>query len=414
VSPIGGKLDSFFRVAVLWRAKNVIDEVREMDRDETMKLLKGGPAGIHEWNRRRIAGKDIPDLGGADLRGAHLIGANLSRANLIEADLRGAVLNAAILIGADLSTANFSGANLLGADLLRAHLIGANLSGAKLRRAKLTEADLSGANLSGANLLGADFSGANLIEANLNKAELFRAHLNGAQLSNANLSRAICSHTGFVDLDLSRVIGVESVEHWGPSSVGIDTLFLSNGKIPEVFLRGCGVPEALIGYLPYVFRAIQPIQFYSCFISYNHNDEEFAKRLHSRMLQEKLRVWYAPEDIKGGQRIFDQVDRAIHVQDKLLLVLSDASMRSAWVETELRSALGREQKESRQILFPIRITSWEAAAAWKCFDSDTGRDLARLVREYHIPDFSNWKDHDAFETAFARLLDDLKANESQR
>jgi hypothetical protein len=25
------------------------------------------------------------------------------------------------------------------------------------------------------------------------------------------------------------------------------------------------------------------------------------------------------------------------------------------------------------------------------------------VREYFIPDFSNWKDHDAFESAFARL-----------
>lgn len=26
-----------------------------------------------------------------------------------------------------------------------------------------------------------------------------------------------------------------------------------------------------------------------------------------------------------------------------------------------------------------------------------------------IPDFSNWKDHDAFEVAFKRLLSDLKA-----
>ncbi len=42
--------------------------------------------------------------------------------------------------------------------------------------------------------------------------------------------------------------------------------------------------------------------------------------------------------------------------------------------------------------------------AWTCFDADTGKDLAAEVREYFIPDFSNWKDHDSFEAAFAKLL----------
>ena len=46
---------------------------------------------------------------------------------------------------------------------------------------------------------------------------------------------------------------------------------------------------------------------------------------------------------------------------------------------------------------------------WKLFDADTGRDMAREIREYFIPEFSNWKDHDDFERGFARLLDDLKA-----
>jgi hypothetical protein len=39
-------------------------------------------------------------------------------------------------------------------------------------------------------------------------------------------------------------------------------------------------------------------------------------------------------------------------------------------------------------------------------------DLAAEVREYFIPDFSNWKDHDAFEKAFARLQSDLKTENS--
>src|SRR4051812_41336090 len=157
---------------------------------------------------------------------------------------------------------------------------------------------------------------------------------------------------------------------------------------------------------------MKPIQFYSCFISFSTRDQEFANRLHGRMTQEKLRVWYAPENMKGGRKILDQLEGAIQVQDRLLLVLSEASMQSGWVETELRAALRREHQEGRQILFPIRITSWEPVRDWKCFDNDSGKDLARAVREYHIPDFSNWKDHDAFEKAFARLIKDLEARES--
>ena len=50
---------------------------------------------------------------------------------------------------------------------------------------------------------------------------------------------------------------------------------------------------------------------------------------------------------------------------------------------------------------------------WACFDADTGKDSAREIREYFIPDFSNWKDHDSFEQAFTRLLRDLKADDTQ-
>jgi hypothetical protein len=46
---------------------------------------------------------------------------------------------------------------------------------------------------------------------------------------------------------------------------------------------------------------------------------------------------------------------------------------------------------------------------WTCFDADTGKDLAVEVREYFIPDFSNWKDPDAFESAFTKLQNDLKS-----
>ncbi len=243
------------------------------------------------------------------------------------------------------------------------------------------------------------------------------ANLSGARLIDANLggadfAKAVCGWTTFGDVDLSQVKALDLVIHAGPSTIGIDTLFLSKGNIPEAFLRGCGVPETLIEYLPSILGATQPIQFHSCFISYSTADEEFAKRLHARTVQEKLRVWFAPEDIQGGKHIHEQIDRAIQVHDRLLLVLSEHSMKSKWVSDEIRRARKAELKENRRKLFPIRLVDFETITRWECFDADLGEDLAVEIRRYFIPDFSNWKDHDSFEKAFARLLKDLKAEES--
>jgi hypothetical protein len=188
-------------------------------------------------------------------------------------------------------------------------------------------------------------------------------------------------------------------------------LFRSGGKIPTEFLRGCGVPDELITYLPSLLGSLQPTQFYSCFISYSTKDEDFAKRLHLRMRDERLRVWYFPEDIKGGQKLHEQIDQAIRVYEKLLLVLSPNSMNSEWVKTEIRKARKIEIKEGQRKLFPIRLVDFEVIRDWECFDADSGKDLGVEISEYFIPDFTDWKDHDAFEKAFDRLLKDLKPEE---
>ena len=122
-----------------------------------------------------------------------------------------------------------------------------------------------------------------------------------------------------------------------------------------------------------------------------------------------MRVWFAPENLKGGKKLHEQLFEAIQIHDRLLIVLSEHSIQSEWVMTEIRKARETEKKEKRRKLFPIRLTDFETLRDWTCFDADTGTDLAVEVREYFIPDFSNWKDHAAFESAFARLKKDLEA-----
>jgi TIR domain/CHAT domain len=150
---------------------------------------------------------------------------------------------------------------------------------------------------------------------------------------------------------------------------------------------------------------------HSCFISYCSEDEEFASKLHARLVKAGVKMWFAPEDLQAGKKLHEQIGEAIHERDKLLLVLSKQSMASEWVATEIRKARKIESKDGKRKLFPIRLVPFDVIRDWERFDADSGKDLGVEIREYFIPDFSKWKDQDAFETAFARLLRDLKAEE---
>ncbi|HEY5173947.1 MAG TPA: toll/interleukin-1 receptor domain-containing protein [Terriglobales bacterium] len=341
-----------------------------MANPEHVKILK---QGVEQWNKWRGEHLDVaPDLIGAELGDADLIEAYLGEANL-------------------------SGANLRDADLSHADLGAADLSRTDLSRAKLGWAGLTGANLSTANLSRANLSGANLGWADLR----------GANLGGANFSEARARATIFADVDLSVAKGLETVRHEGPSTIGIDTIYKSHGKIPEAFLRGCGVPDEFIAYIGSMVG--RPLEFYSCFISYSTRDQEFAERLHADLQAKGVRCWFAPEEMKAGRKLHEQIDEAIRLHDKLLLILSEHSMSSNWVKTEIANAREREKREGKQLLFPITLVPFEAIKQWKLFDADIGMDSAREIREYFIPDFSNWRDHDSYQAAFQRLVKDLKA-----
>lgn len=250
---------------------------------------------------------------------------------------------------------------------------------------------------------------ADLTKANLTSADLTEASLGSAKLDQTNLTNAVVGNTTFAAVDLSTAIGLESVKHIGPSDIGIDTIYRSKGKIPRVFLRGAGVPENFIEYMASLVGT--GVEFYSLFISYSTKDQEFAERLHAYLQAKGVRCWFAPHDMRSGKKVHEQIDQAIHLQDRLLLILSPDSILSEWVKTEVFRAHEREVKENRRVLFPIRLCSFEMLRDWKLPDGDTGKDLAREIREYFIPDFSNWKDRDSYQKAFDRLLRDLHGDQ---
>lgn len=282
--------------------------------------------------------------------------------------------------------------------LAGADLIGANLSGADLFKADLRGAGLNRANLHRANLNGAD----------LNRANLSRAGLLGADLIEADLTVARVGYTTFANVDLSGVIGLDTVKHLGPSTIGIDTIYKSKGKIPHPFLRGAGVPEIFITYMESLVT--EAVEFYSLFISHSSRNKDFAQKLHDDLQANGVRCWLDNEDMKGGRKLEEQIDKAIRSHERMLLVISPESIASPWVSTEIAKARKIEDEEGRQVLFPIRLCGMEEIKKWKEFDADIGKDSAKEIREYMIPDFSDWKNPASYQKAFEKLLRDLKGD----
>ena len=321
--------------------------VRSESEGDHLEMLR---KGVKEWNMWRLNNPDVkPKLGSAHL--ARL----------------------------DLRRINFTSTNLVGADLIET-----DLSGADLTKADLSRADLIGASLENATLEYAQCFWTNFTLTNLNKTIL----------RNTALGRSI-----FFDNDLSSCIGLDECVHVGPSIV--DTITLTRtGELPLSFLQGIGLPDNYIDYIPSLFSG-GAIAFYSVFITYSQENEDFAKRLYADLQDHGVRCWFAPEDMKIGDKIRHAIDSVIRLRDKLLIILSEDSVQSQWVETEVETALEEERERGETVLFPVKIDDavMNTSIPW----------ARQLVRTRHIGDFGSWKRHDDYQKSFDRLLQSLKA-----
>jgi TIR domain-containing protein/pentapeptide repeat protein len=306
---------------------------------------------------------------------------------------------------ADLSRGNLGRAYLNSADFSFADLREANLNGADLGFADLREADLTETHLN-----GADFAFANLHKAVFCRTILARTNFRSADLSGADFSEGKCHLATFSDVDLSSAIGLESITHVGPSTIGIDTLYKSGGKIPEAFLRGCGVPENLITFLPSLLG--KAVDFYSCFISYSHADKSFARRLRDGLQGRGIRCWLDEHQVLPGDDLYEQVDRGIRLWDKVLLCCSEASLTSWWVEREIDRAFKKEMELKKDrgasVLAIIPLDLDGHFMSWD-------HPHAAALQKRMAADFTDWaSDSGKFEQQFERVVEALRTDDGGR
>ncbi len=370
-----------------------------MTRDEALKLLRGGTDGVSQWNRARAKEDRRPIIGRLDFQ----------RIDLAHKDLTGVDLSRIIVY-----RANFDGANLRDAKMDRASLVGARFGGANLIGASLAHADAHFSIFTQANLSGADLRGVNLSYAKFDYANLTDASLVGAIFEGTKLSATVFQGAYFggtiVAADFSQAKGLESTRHVFESSIAVDSLRQFQGDLPQAFLRGCGLRDEEIAY----FRSVvgKPIRFYSCFISYSTKDEEFASRLHNDFQAKGIRCWKWDHDARTGRSMWGEIDQAIRVHDKVVLIASESSLKSPAVNREIERAIQEEDRRMKDkqagrfdgdldVLFPVRVDDF-------IFDEWQHERKADVVKKV-IADARNWdKDPAVYAKVRDKLIKDLK------
>ncbi len=335
-----------------------------MPNEKHLSILK---QGVKEWNAWRTDHPHLsPDLRRANLRDSRLEGADLKSADLSYAKLRNANLSEANLTGANLSHTRCQGADFTQANLTDSKLTDSQLENCCFHATTMIRANLSREDRNfGVIATAADFSNADLSQTNLSNVILSRANLTNANLADADIRRAVLYETVFANTNLRTTRHLDACTFRGPSTIDHRTLQRS-GKLPQSFLRGCGFPEQLIASLPSLIN--ESVEFYSCFISYNHHDRKFALRLHEKLQVHGIRCWLDEHQLLPGDPIYEQIDHGINNWDKVLLCCSINSLTSWWVDNEVETAFEKERQLMRDrgtkipVLIPMKLDGYMLSA----------------------------------------------------
>ena len=133
------------------------------------------------------------------------------------------------------------------------------------------------------------------------------------------------------------------------------------------------------------------------FISYSRRDDQFAEKIENRLEVEGLEVVRDVHSLSAG-RTQSQLEAEIAKADALLLIFSENSAGSDWVEWEVDLARQREKAEKIDLMCPISLDDAWRTATWS-------GPLMLQIRDYNILDFSNPR---RFDEAFGKLVKGLR------
>jgi TIR domain-containing protein len=91
----------------------------------------------------------------------------------------------------------------------------------------------------------------------------------------------------------------------------------------------------------------------SIFLSHNHRDKEFARRLANWLRNYGARIWIDEAEMKVGDSLIQKIQAGIAGAKFLGVVLSPSAVKSEWVTRELEIALNEEIDGKRVKVLPL-------------------------------------------------------------
>jgi len=96
------------------------------------------------------------------------------------------------------------------------------------------------------------------------------------------------------------------------------------------------------------------------FISHASSDKPFAERVATALQNNAINPWIDKEQIRVGDDVLEKLGDGLRTMDLLVLIVSKRSLRSRWVDRELKFAVRREIDQRKILILPFIIDSTQS------------------------------------------------------
>lgn len=129
------------------------------------------------------------------------------------------------------------------------------------------------------------------------------------------------------------------------------------------------------------------------FISYSHEDQHFARKVADKLIQDGYDVWLDQKEILVGDSVAQKIMSGIKECDYFMVVISENSVNSKWVQKELEVALSNELNVEKPKILPIKVDN---------------TDVPEFLKDKLYADF---RDNIEFNHSYKQLIEAMPSTE---